>query len=91
MATNPPDKPSPRKAPHCPLVSTVGLALWLGLLGPAGAAPPPQPADSGGALPAAVQDDPAAEYRAFYALGIDGLFSDFPDAAVKARDGMPRN
>jgi glycerophosphoryl diester phosphodiesterase len=29
--------------------------------------------------------DPAAEYRAFYALGIDGLFSDFPDAAVKAR------
>lgn len=37
------------------------------------------------------KDDPAAEYRAFYALGIDGLFSDFPDAAVKARDGMPRN
>jgi glycerophosphoryl diester phosphodiesterase len=29
--------------------------------------------------------DPAAEYKAFYALGIDGLFSDFPDAAVKAR------
>jgi glycerophosphoryl diester phosphodiesterase len=29
--------------------------------------------------------DPAAEYKAFYAAGIDGLFSDFPDAAVKAR------
>jgi len=29
--------------------------------------------------------DPAAEYKAFYALGIDGLFSDFPDHAVKAR------
>ena len=29
--------------------------------------------------------DPANEYRAFFALGIDGLFSDFPDAAVKAR------
>jgi glycerophosphoryl diester phosphodiesterase len=29
--------------------------------------------------------DPLSEYRAFYALGIDGLFSDFPDAAVKAR------
>ncbi|MFA6967972.1 glycerophosphodiester phosphodiesterase [Bosea sp. (in: a-proteobacteria)] len=31
--------------------------------------------------------DPAAEYKAYLALGIDGLFSDFPDAAVKARDG----
>ncbi|PTM42866.1 glycerophosphodiester phosphodiesterase [Bosea sp. 124] len=31
--------------------------------------------------------DPAAEYKAFLALGIDGLFSDFPDVAVKARDG----
>ena len=29
--------------------------------------------------------DPTGEYKAFYALGIDGLFSDFPDAAVKAR------
>jgi glycerophosphoryl diester phosphodiesterase len=29
--------------------------------------------------------DPGAEYKAFYALGIDGLFSDFPDHAVKAR------
>lgn len=32
--------------------------------------------------------DAAAEYKAFFALGIDGLFSDFPDAAVKARDGQ---
>ena len=31
--------------------------------------------------------DPTAEYRAYLALGIDGLFSDFPDTAVKARDG----
>jgi glycerophosphoryl diester phosphodiesterase len=30
-------------------------------------------------------NDPAAEYKAFYAIGVDGLFSDFPDAAVKAR------
>jgi glycerophosphoryl diester phosphodiesterase len=32
------------------------------------------------------KDDPAAEYKAFFALGVDGLFSDFPDQAVKARD-----
>jgi glycerophosphoryl diester phosphodiesterase len=38
-------------------------------------------------------DDPAAlltaaknEYKLFYALGIDGLFSDFPDTAVEARE-----
>lgn len=30
--------------------------------------------------------DPAAEYKAYLALGIDGLFSDFPDQAVKARN-----
>ena len=29
--------------------------------------------------------DPAAEYKAFYAMGLDGLFSDFPDHAVGAR------
>lgn len=29
--------------------------------------------------------DPAAEYRQFYDLGLDGVFSDFPDQAVKAR------
>ncbi len=26
------------------------------------------------------------EYKLFYALGIDGLFSDFPDTALAARD-----
>lgn len=31
------------------------------------------------------KSDPSAEYKVFYDLGIDGLFSDFPDAAVKAR------
>lgn len=31
------------------------------------------------------KDDPAAEYKLFFGLGIDGVFSDFPDAAVKAR------
>ncbi len=31
--------------------------------------------------------DPVNEYKAFFALGVDGLFSDFPDHAVKARAG----
>ncbi|MFM9975277.1 MAG: glycerophosphodiester phosphodiesterase [Beijerinckiaceae bacterium] len=31
--------------------------------------------------------DATAEYKAFYQLGVDGLFSDFPDVAVKARSG----
>lgn len=31
------------------------------------------------------QGDPAAEYRAFYRWGVDGVFSDFPDTAVAAR------
>lgn len=30
--------------------------------------------------------DPASEYSAYLALGIDGLFSDFPDQAVKVRN-----
>jgi glycerophosphoryl diester phosphodiesterase len=30
--------------------------------------------------------DPLQEYCAFFALGVDGLFSDFPDTALKARD-----
>jgi glycerophosphoryl diester phosphodiesterase len=34
--------------------------------------------------------DAAAEYRMFYDLGVDGLFSDFPDAAVKARAAIGR-
>jgi glycerophosphoryl diester phosphodiesterase len=29
--------------------------------------------------------DPVQEYKMFYALGVDGVFSDFPDAAVQAR------
>jgi glycerophosphoryl diester phosphodiesterase len=30
-------------------------------------------------------NDPTLEYRQFYALGIDGVFSDFPDVALSAR------
>jgi glycerophosphoryl diester phosphodiesterase len=30
--------------------------------------------------------DPKAEYKRFYELGVDGLFSDFADTAVDARD-----
>jgi glycerophosphoryl diester phosphodiesterase len=36
-------------------------------------------------LAADFKGDPAQEYRAFYALGIDGIFTDFPDTAVQAR------
>jgi glycerophosphoryl diester phosphodiesterase len=28
---------------------------------------------------------PAAEYEQFFDLGLDGMFTDFPDEAVKAR------
>jgi len=31
------------------------------------------------------KDDPNLEYKLFYGLGCDGVFSDFPDWAVKAR------
>lgn len=31
------------------------------------------------------QNDPLREYRQFYEMGIDGVFSDFPDVALKAR------
>lgn len=31
------------------------------------------------------RDDPRLEYRQFYALGVDGVFSDFPDVAIAAR------
>lgn len=34
--------------------------------------------------------DPLAEYKAFFAAGLDGLFSDFPDTAVKARNLISR-
>ena len=29
--------------------------------------------------------DPITEYKAYYAIGIDGVFSDFPDTALKAQ------
>jgi glycerophosphoryl diester phosphodiesterase len=35
-------------------------------------------------LAAQYRADPGAEYRQFLALGIDGLFTDFPDHAVAA-------
>jgi hypothetical protein len=31
-------------------------------------------------------DDPQLEYRQFYALGIDGVFSDFPDARAQGAE-----
>ncbi len=36
-------------------------------------------------LNSAFKDDPTAEYRAYFDLGVDGVFSDYPDHAVKAR------
>lgn len=30
--------------------------------------------------------DPIAEYLQFYAMGVDGVFTDFPDTALKARE-----
>jgi glycerophosphoryl diester phosphodiesterase len=37
-------------------------------------------------LAAQYEGDPKEEYKLFYALGIDGLFSDFPDTALEARE-----
>jgi glycerophosphoryl diester phosphodiesterase len=37
-------------------------------------------------LAADYDGDPKAEYKLFYALGIDGLFSDFADTAIEARE-----
>ena len=37
-------------------------------------------------LHASYKDDPKNEYIQFFELGVDGLFSDFSDEAVKARD-----
>lgn len=34
------------------------------------------------------QKDPLREYQQFFELGIDGVFTDFPDTAVKARDTL---
>jgi glycerophosphoryl diester phosphodiesterase len=36
------------------------------------------------------QNDPQREYRQFFELGIDGVFSDFPDEALKARGAPPK-
>ncbi|MQA26602.1 MAG: glycerophosphodiester phosphodiesterase [Micromonosporaceae bacterium] len=44
------------------------------------------PADFRKGSDPAAWGDAAAEYELFYGLGLDGLFSDFPDAAVAARD-----
>jgi glycerophosphoryl diester phosphodiesterase len=33
-------------------------------------------------------NDPAAEYRQFFELGLDGVFSDFPDTAFRGRAGF---
>ncbi len=33
-------------------------------------------------------NDPLREYRQFYELGIDGVFSDFPDVALRARGSL---
>ena len=35
-------------------------------------------------------NDAGSEYEHFFALGLDGVFSDFPDTAVRARDRMMR-
>ncbi len=37
-------------------------------------------------LAASYSGNPEAEYLQFYRLGIDGLFTDFPDTALRARD-----
>ncbi|MFC7418571.1 glycerophosphodiester phosphodiesterase [Iodobacter arcticus] len=37
-------------------------------------------------IPADFKNDPKAEYKAFFRLGIDGVFSDFADTAVVARN-----
>jgi glycerophosphoryl diester phosphodiesterase len=34
--------------------------------------------------------DPVKEYLQFFALGVDGVFSDFGDTAVRARALLPR-
>ncbi len=44
------------------------------------------PADYRRGTDPAAYGDAFAEYRLFFALGVDGLFSDHPDTAVEARD-----
>jgi glycerophosphoryl diester phosphodiesterase len=39
-------------------------------------------------LAADYSSSPTAEYEQFYSLGVDGVFSDFPDTAILARGGF---
>lgn len=45
----------------------------------------------GSFLAADYDGDPGREYEQFFFLGVDGLFSDFPDTAVKAREKWRRH
>jgi glycerophosphoryl diester phosphodiesterase len=36
-------------------------------------------------LAGSYRGDPKSEYQLFYEMGVDGVFSDFPDTAVAAR------
>ena len=40
------------------------------------------------AVPRDFAGDPGQEYRQLFALGLDGVFSDFPDTAYKAREAL---
>ncbi len=40
-------------------------------------------------LPAAYKGDPGAEYRQFRDLGVDGIFTDLPDAAARSLAAVP--
>jgi len=42
--------------------------------------------NEGTALAAQYEKDPAREYRQFFEIGIDGVFTDFPDTALAVRD-----
>jgi glycerophosphoryl diester phosphodiesterase len=42
-------------------------------------------------LPKDYAADPLAEYRRYYELGVDGVFTDFPGDAVKAREAFGQN
>lgn len=39
-------------------------------------------------LAANYANDPIKEYEEYFAMGVDGVFSDFPDTAMKARDAF---
>ena len=42
-------------------------------------------------LASTFKNDPAAEYKAFFEIGVDGIFSDFTDHAVAARKSAATN